>query len=565
MISITVACVLLSNVATASIWYVRADALAGGDGTTWASAFQTIQPAVDAAAGDTESEVWVAAGTYFGGSDPLHGALLILEGVALYGGFSGTEVSREERDWEKNATILEPVAVSAEEFGAAAVGIRARVVLDGFSIQHAKRYGVFSAGRCDQAVIANCTVKDNGVGPYRFESEGLGLTLGALVGGSIRNCIISGNSGGGLRIRNSRDSRIEQCSFSDNGILDSTSLPALSAQSSRAEITDCTFTANLSGALGIHANDGVHVTRSVFVENRSALGAIFVSPYGNSKSVKGSLDNFAGYSQITNCLFLRNEATADETLATGAGAIQIYAGYFIPDEDLAGVYYPFWIPPVISNCTFVDNTFNGAPRAVYSALGILDVPIFNCAFVNNGIGYNPAGSFIFDEFELVAGNVYPERASFVDPDMDDYRLLPDSPCVDAGINTASAAFGNVLTDIRGVARTRLHDVGAYELDAPRIHNADTNGDFQIGLSELLRVVQFYNLLAYHCAVNSEDGFWPGPGAVEECLPHASDFAPQDWSISLEELLRTIQLYNSPGFTPCEEGEDGFCVSKRAQS
>lgn len=32
----------------------------------------------------------------------------------------------------------------------------------------------------------------------------------------------------------------------------------------------------------------------------------------------------------------------------------------------------------------------------------------------------------------------------------------------------------------------------------------------------------------------------------DCPPHASDYAPQDWRITLTELLRVIQFYNMPG-------------------
>ncbi len=89
------------------------------------------------------------------------------------------------------------------------------------------------------------------------------------------------------------------------------------------------------------------------------------------------------------------------------------------------------------------------------------------------------------------------------------------------------------------------------------HNADQNGDGQINLSELLRVIQFFNFGEYHCDAGSEDGYAPGPGD-HSCNPHASDYNPQDWVISLSELLRLIQFFNSGGYYPCEGGEDGYC-------
>jgi hypothetical protein len=90
-----------------------------------------------------------------------------------------------------------------------------------------------------------------------------------------------------------------------------------------------------------------------------------------------------------------------------------------------------------------------------------------------------------------------------------------------------------------------------------LHSADTNSDNVISLSELLRVIQFFNSNGLHCDAGGEDGFAPGPGSTA-CAPHAADYAPQDWQISLSELLRIIQFFNSGGYHPCAEGEDGFC-------
>jgi len=47
---------------------------------------------------------------------------------------------------------------------------------------------------------------------------------------------------------------------------------------------------------------------------------------------------------------------------------------------------------------------------------------------------------------------------------------------------------------------------------------------------------------------------------EDCCPHDADYvtAGPDWSIVLSELLRVIQFYNSGGYHLCEDTEDGFC-------
>ncbi len=92
-----------------------------------------------------------------------------------------------------------------------------------------------------------------------------------------------------------------------------------------------------------------------------------------------------------------------------------------------------------------------------------------------------------------------------------------------------------------------------------IHTADQDGNHQISLSELLRVIQFFNSDGYHCQAGTEDGFAPGPGD-HTCTPHNSDYNSQDWRINLSELLRIIQFFNSGGYHYCPEQstEDGYC-------
>ncbi|HOL21058.1 MAG TPA: hypothetical protein PK813_12560, partial [Candidatus Hydrogenedens sp.] len=89
------------------------------------------------------------------------------------------------------------------------------------------------------------------------------------------------------------------------------------------------------------------------------------------------------------------------------------------------------------------------------------------------------------------------------------------------------------------------------------HSADPNGDLEISLPELLRVIQFFNAGAYHCEEGTEDGYAPYAGD-NNCNPHSSDYNPQDWSIALNELLRLIQFFNMGGYHPCPDGEDGYC-------
>lgn len=95
------------------------------------------------------------------------------------------------------------------------------------------------------------------------------------------------------------------------------------------------------------------------------------------------------------------------------------------------------------------------------------------------------------------------------------------------------------------------------LPAFETHRADTEDFGVFRLNELLRVIQLYNVGRLGCAEGTEDGFEVG-GIDTGCQPHSSDYAPQNWSLSLSELLRAVQLFSLGPYQPCEGGEDGFC-------
>ncbi len=96
------------------------------------------------------------------------------------------------------------------------------------------------------------------------------------------------------------------------------------------------------------------------------------------------------------------------------------------------------------------------------------------------------------------------------------------------------------------------------------HTADQDRNGHIALTELLRVIQFYNVGGLHCAASpaaTEDGYAPGAGDYSGCEPHASDYAGgADWQIALSEVLRVIQFFNAGGVMACpfEDTEDGYC-------
>jgi len=94
------------------------------------------------------------------------------------------------------------------------------------------------------------------------------------------------------------------------------------------------------------------------------------------------------------------------------------------------------------------------------------------------------------------------------------------------------------------------------------HSADYTEDWEIDLSELLRVIEIYNSdTGYHCDLNEKDGYGLGNGD-RNCQPHDLDYNSQNWKISLSELLRIIQIYNvNKGYHCDPNGEDGFSLGK----
>ncbi len=85
--------------------YVKWDASGTGDGTSWTNAYTSLQSAISVAmSGDA---IWVAAGTY----KPTDGtdrtvSFQLKNGVAVYGGFAGTETILNQRNMRDNETIL---------------------------------------------------------------------------------------------------------------------------------------------------------------------------------------------------------------------------------------------------------------------------------------------------------------------------------------------------------------------------------------------------------------------------------------------------------------------------
>lgn len=95
----------LSSPAFAAVIRVDASAVGANNGSSWPNAYKSLQSALAVAVGG--DQIWIANGTYKpadAGNPQV--SFVIPSGVALYGGFAGTESTLVQRDWKVNITLL---------------------------------------------------------------------------------------------------------------------------------------------------------------------------------------------------------------------------------------------------------------------------------------------------------------------------------------------------------------------------------------------------------------------------------------------------------------------------
>jgi hypothetical protein len=125
-----------------SILYVDSIAAGTEDGSSWENAFTRLQDALAAAwLCPATTEIWVAARTYKPTDSTDRTATFQLQdSLAIYGGFDGMELSRSQRDWATNITILSgdigviDVGSDNSYHVVTGTGTNATAVLDGFTI-----------------------------------------------------------------------------------------------------------------------------------------------------------------------------------------------------------------------------------------------------------------------------------------------------------------------------------------------------------------------------------------------------------------------------------------------
>ncbi|RME05942.1 MAG: hypothetical protein D6816_08290, partial [Bacteroidetes bacterium] len=269
------------QIASAATIYVDASATGANDGSSWTDAYTDLQDALSAAvSGD---DIWVAAGTYKPTSTTDRNISFSMKnGVAIYGGFAGTETTLSQRDWTANSTILSGnIGTSAVTDNSYHVFYNtsndATAVLDGFTISDGYANGGgnnnYGGGMCNDKAsptIKNCIFSSNNA-YYGGALYNVG-TSSANASPSLISCAFKGNLafyyGGALYNQNYCSPAITNSLFSGNKANGNYG-GAVYVYSGSPTITNCTFAANngSNGGAIYQYNATTNVKNSIFWGN----------------------------------------------------------------------------------------------------------------------------------------------------------------------------------------------------------------------------------------------------------------------------------------------------------
>jgi predicted outer membrane repeat protein len=449
---------------------VDADATGANDGTTWTNAFTDLQLALGAS---SCTEIWVAAGTYRPTTGTDRTATFQLKnGVALYGGFVGTETIRDQRSPLTNLTILsgdlngDDVGFTNNTENAYHVVTGANgATLDGFTIASGNASGnppdTYGGGMFNDAsspTITNVTFSSNfalvcGGGMANLSSSNPTLT-GVIFSGNQATANAGSGKGGGLYNEDSSPV-LENVTFTSNATMGVYGRGGgMYNFSGNPSLTNVTFNGNTAtnrgGGLYTEASDLV-LERVTFSNNASSRNG-------------GGMYNDSGSPTLTNVTFSGNSAEA-------------YGGGMWNSSG----------SPILTNVTFSDNSADEFGGGMYNDPGtspIHNSQIRNAIFWGNSAEDGGAQISGGNNTSTVSDSVVQAgcpagsactRILTADPrlgTLGDYGsftqtipLQAGSSAIDAG-NDATCA----TTDQRGIARPHgaYCDIGAFEYYTPII-------------------------------------------------------------------------------------------------
>lgn len=367
-----------------TVLYVDDDAQPASDGQAWATAYDDLQLALDAAKapGSTVTEILVAGGTYYPSAQaepgtPRTETFQLINGVAIRGGYRGCpdgdcgSGDPDERNIALYETILSgdlngddgPDFANNDEnsyhvfYHPEGLGLDETAVLDGCTI---------TGGNADHPTS---TIHDDGGGMYNHSSSP-----------AITNCTIANNtageSGNGVYCRDNSSPRITNCTITNNNAArDGGGIYC--RDNSSPTITNCTITNNAAnndgGGIYCVAESNATITNCAIKDN-TASGGSGIFCYTSSPT-------------ITNCSIANNAA----------------------DEDGGGIYC-YSSNPKITNCIL----WGDFPQEVYVRSGF---PVITYSNIEGG--WEGEGNI-----DLDPGFAFGS----------DYHLMADSPCIDAGTN-----------------------------------------------------------------------------------------------------------------------------------
>lgn len=315
--------------AQAKVIFVDADRpAAGANGTTWATAFPDLQDALANSVPD--DRIFVAEGTYYPGT--LRNNFFGLQGgVAIFGGFDGTESDSAERDPVAHRTILSgDIDRNDTPEGGNNAG-NSFVVIRGDSLSNPARLDGFTIEGGFNDVVP-------------LESAGLNAENCMF---SVSNCIFRRNvspAGGGGAVR---------LSFRSQGL---TNTPTF---------TGCIFEDNEArqGGAVIYGNNYFPVFIDCIFRNNTAT-----QNGGGAVSTSGNPDNPGQNVFFTRCLFEGNSATN-----LSGGALELN----------------FNEAPILRDCIFRGNRANTRGGAAFLAESQTSATFVNTIFWNNADRTNP--------------------------------------------------------------------------------------------------------------------------------------------------------------------------------
>jgi hypothetical protein len=425
---------------SAPILYVDDSAGGANDGSSWTDAFTTLQAALAAAAPNTMTQIWVAAGTYEpdsgGGQTPGDRAATfqLSSFVELYGGFAGGETMLSERNPLINEAILTGDLLGDDpptfpgQFGVASAensfhvvtcsSVNSSAILDGFTVIGGRANGVTTAEQRGGGMYnTNCRAQ---VRNCKFESN-LALDIGAgMYNESVTTltvdvCVfrlnVAGRGGGMGSVDQGTRPQVNASRFLLNGATNGTQ----------------GFGTNGPGdGAGVYNRDcDMLITNSEFAHNE-----------GNNRG--GGMANVDASEDMTitvvNCTFAENK-TIDPL--DGAGMWSQYGNASLTTIDNS----IFW-----ENSAFGASPAGESDQILSSALGT-DVRF---SLIWGLAGFAGNGNIDADPLFLDT-NGADDFAGSVD---DDFTLLFESPAIDAGDNDPANALG-LTTDLKG--KTRFFD------------------------------------------------------------------------------------------------------------